>query len=153
MRWSGWADAGRLRHLGPERKRTGDGGTQLRVLVRGPANHLFMNTLDERRAGPTGKISTRSPSAAIACVDLFNWGAHCYDSSGGSAVQLTNVTEETGAGMVLDDIGGAVNGKVSAVSTGADGDELRVFVRGPGNKLWVKTWDTSWDDWSSSMRR
>lgn len=144
--WSGWATLGGFATSDPSIIRTNDGSTQLRVFVRGPANHLFMNTLDGGSWSDWQDLD-KVTGATLSCVDLFNWGAHCYDSSGGSAVQLTNVTEETGAGIVLDDIGGAVNGKVSAISTGSDGDVLRVFVRGPGNKLWVKTWDASWDDW------
>lgn len=144
--WSGWTSLGGFATSDPSVIRTNDGNTQLRVFVRGPGNSLFMNTLDSGAWSDWQDLG-KTTGTALSCVDLFNWGAHCYDSSGGSAVQLTNVTQTTGPAIVIDDIGGAVNGKVSAVSTGADGDVLRVFVRGPGNKLWVKNWDASWADW------
>ncbi|MGV3492096.1 MAG: hypothetical protein ACO1OG_12335 [Devosia sp.] len=145
--WTGWATLGGLATSDPSIVRTNNGSTQLRVFVRGPANHLFMNTMEGGGWSDWQDLG-KSVGEKISCVDLFNWGAHCYDSTGGSAVQLTNVTETVGPAIVLDDIGGAVNGKVSGISTGGDGDVLRVFVRGPGNKLWVKTWDGGWDDWN-----
>jgi hypothetical protein len=144
--WSGWTTLGGFATSDPSIVRTNDGSTQLRVFVRGPSNHLFMNTLDGGSWSDWQDLD-KVTGEKLSCVDLFNWGAHCYDSSGGSALQLTNVTETTGAAMIEDDIGGAVNGKVSAISTGSDGDVLRVFVRGPGNRLWVKTWDGAWTDW------
>ena len=144
--WTGWTSLGGFATSDPSIVRTNDGSTKLRVFVRGPADHLFMNTLDGG-AWSDWQDLDKTIGTALSCVDLFNWGAHCYDSSGGSAVQLTNVTMTSGPAIMLDNIGGAVNGKVSAISTGADGDVLQVFVRGPGNKLWAKTWDASWNDW------
>lgn len=146
--WTGWASLGGFATSDPSIVRTNDGGTQLRVFVRGPANHLFMNTL-EGGGWSDWQDLDKVTGSQLSCADLFNWGAHCYDSSGGSAVQLTNVTQTTGPAMIEDDIGGAVSGKVSALSTGPDGDVLHVFVRGPGDKLWVKTWDGSWADWEA----
>jgi len=145
--WTGWANLGGLATSDPSVVRTNDGNTQLRIFVRGPANHLFMNTLDSGAWTDWQDLGITT-GAQISCTDLFNWGAHCYDSSGGSAVQLTNVTVDTGASIVQDDLGGAVNGKVSALATGSEGDELRVFVRGPGNHLWMKMWDGGWSDWA-----
>ncbi|MEQ1769770.1 MAG: hypothetical protein ABL879_08000 [Devosia sp.] len=144
--WTGWATLGGFATSDPSIVKTNDGATKLGVFVRGPANHLFMNTL-ESGSWTDWQDLDKVVGDKLSCVDLFNWGAHCYDSSGGSAVQLTNVTMTAGPALTTDDIGGAVNGKVSGISTGSGGDELRVFVRGPGNKLWVKTWDGDWGDW------
>jgi hypothetical protein len=146
--WTGWATLGGFATSDPSIVRTKDSSTKIRAFVRGPANHLFMNTLDGGSWSDWQDLD-KVVGATLSCVDLFNWGAHCYDSSGGSAVQLTNVTQTTGAAMIEDDIGGAVAGKVSAVSTGSGGDDLSVFVRGPGNKLWVKHWDGAWNDWTA----
>lgn len=143
--WSGWASLGGFATSDPSVVRTVDGGEQLRVFVRGPANHLFLNTLDG--GWSDWQDLDIVVGDKLGCVDFLKWGAHCYDSTGGSAVQLTNVTEMTGSDIIVDDVGGAVSGKVGAVSTGANGDLLRLFVRGPGNKLWANTWDEGWSDW------
>lgn len=144
--WSGWATLGGYATSDPSIVRTEDGNVQLRVFVRGPANHLFLNTLDGGKWSDWKDLGIET-GTMLSCTDLFGWGAHCYDSTAGSALQLTNVTKDTGAAIVKDNIGGAVSGKVSALSTGGDGEVLRVFVRGPGDKLWVKTWDGGWADW------
>ena len=45
----------------------------------------------------------------------------------------------------MENLGGLVSGRVSAVSTE---NIIRLFVRGPGNTLWIKTWQgKKWDDW------
>jgi len=147
-KWTGWASLGGFATSDPSIIRTSEGGpAQLRIFVRGPANHLFMNTMAggawsdwQDREGVTG--------TALSCTDMFVSGAHCYDSTGGSAQQLTDVTHNKGSDVVVENLDGAVTGKVSAVASGADGDLLRVFVHGPGNKLWVKTWDSDWSDWA-----
>lgn len=144
--WTGWATLGGLATSDPSAVRTINGGEQLRVFVRGPANHLFMNTLDGGNWSDWQNLDV-VVGETLSCVDLFKWGAHCYDSTGGSAVQLTNVTEKTGGDIIVDDVGGAVKGTVGAVTVGANGDMLRLFVRGPGDKLWANTWDEGWSDW------
>jgi hypothetical protein len=117
------------------------------VFVRGPGNHLFLNTLDGGNWSNWQDLDI-AVGKELSCVDQFKWGAHCFDSSGGSAMYYANLTEKTGNDIPVADIGGIVSGKVSAIAEGADGDVLHAFVRGPGDKIWVNTWDADWSGWA-----
>ena len=145
--WTGWANLGGAASSNPSVVRTSEGGkSQLRIFVRGPLNHLFMNTLGggkwsdwQDREGTVGK--------ALSCAAVFNLGAHCYDTTASGVLQLTDITHQTGTDVVVENLGGAVSGRVSAVSAG---DIFRVFVLGPSQKLWVKSWSGDWSDWQQT---
>ena len=145
--WTGWSSLGGAASGNPSVVRTSEGGkSQLRIFVRGPLNHLFMNTLGgckwsdwQDREGTVGK--------ALSCAAVFNLGAHCYDTTANGVLQLTDITHQTGTDVVVENLGGAVSGKVSAVSAG---DIFRVFLLGPGQKLWVKSWSGDWSDWQQT---
>ena len=49
---------------------------------------------------------------------------------------------------IVADLGGQVNGKAAPVISGKKGDHLKVFVNGPGKRLWVKSWDGAFSDWT-----
>ena len=83
----------------------------------------------------------------LGCSDIFVVGAHCYDTSNGTGTQLTDVTGVANPAIGTADIGGAIEGKVSAFATGGKGDTLRIFVNGPGHRLWLKKWKGNWIDW------
>jgi len=145
--WTGWTSLGGYATSDPSAVRTIEGGKALlRVFVRGPADHLFLNTLAGGKwsdwqdlEGTTGTL--------LSCTDIFVSGAHCYDTSNGKALQLTDITNKTGNDVEVEDLGGIISGKASAVATNG-GNALHVFVNGPGKRLWVKTWDVGWSDWT-----
>ena len=145
--WSNWESLGGFATSAPSAVRTKeDGETLLRIFVRGPADHLFMNTFDG-----DGWTSWEDLDVAIGgdpgCTDILVFGAHCYDTSAGKAEQYSDLTRESGAGIFVDDLGGIITDKASAVTTGNSGKTLRVFVNGPGSRLWFKKWNNTWQDW------
>lgn len=143
-KWTGWATLGGFATSDPSVIRTTEGGkTQLRIFVRGPQNHLFMNSLVNGKwtdwQDREGVVST-----ALACMQVFALGAHCYDTEANGVLQLTDITHKTGKAVPVENLGGLVSGRVSAVSTE---NIIRLFVRGPGNTLWIKAWQGKWSDW------
>jgi hypothetical protein len=146
--WSDWENLGGYATGNPgiARGYDGDGGTVLNVFVSGPANELFVNSFAD------GEWSDWQPLGVnvggdVACTDILGIGDHCYDSTGGSAVQLTDVTLAANDTVTTEDLGGAVEHKVSAVATGKKGDTLRIFVNGPGQRIWMKKWHQAWSEW------
>jgi hypothetical protein len=146
--WTGWSNLGGYATSDPSAIRTLEGGVAtLRVFVRGPANHLFMNSL-EGGAWTDWQDLDGTVGDQLACTDMFLSGAHCYDSSKGSALQLSDITNTTGNDVKVEDLGGIISGKVAPVATGSKGNKLFVFVNGPGKRLWVKSWTGAWSDWT-----
>ncbi|MEQ1901029.1 MAG: hypothetical protein ABL866_09880 [Devosia sp.] len=146
-KWTGWANLGGAASSDPSVIRTSEGGkTQLRIFVRGPLNHLFINTLEDGNWSDWQDVGGVI-GPALACVKVFKLGAHCYDTTATGVRQLADVTHKTGVDIAIEDLGGAVTGKASAVNTT---NAVRVFVMGPGHKLWVKTWEGGWSDWSQT---
>ncbi|MEO8758171.1 MAG: hypothetical protein ABI398_10530 [Devosia sp.] len=146
-KWTGWANIGGAATNDPSIVKTSEGGkTQLRIFVRGPLNHLFMNSL-VNGSWSDWKDLKGVVGTSVSCARVFKLGAHCYDSSANSVLQLDDVTHKTGTDVVTEKLGGLVTGRVSAV--GNDW-ALRVFVNGPGQKLWINTWDKGWSDWQQT---
>lgn len=145
--WSGWTSLGGYATNDPSIIRTTEGGkTQLRIFVRGPQNHLFMNTLAGKWSDWQDLDGT--VGSAVGCVQVFSLGAHCYDTTASGVKQLTDITHKTGNAVVVDNLGGLVTGRVSAVSTG---DAVHLFVLGPQKRLWIKSWSGgSWSDWQQT---
>src|SRR5260370_1303924 len=83
------------------------------VFVRGPQNHVFMNSLIGSK-WTDWKDLQGVVDGEISCARVFKLGAHCYDSSGKGVLQLMDVTHKTGKDVVTQNLGGAVSGKVSA---------------------------------------
>lgn len=146
--WSDWENIGGYAVADPGLAKgfDGSGGHYLNVYVAGPGNQLFVNSRAE------GEWTDWEPLGVVvggdvACTDILNIGDHCYDSSGGSAVQLTDVTLAANDAVNKEDLGGSVAHKVSAVATGAKGNTLRIFVNGPGQRIWMKKWQGGWSAW------
>jgi hypothetical protein len=145
--WSDWESLGGFATSDASAVRTVvDGDRELNIFVRGPADHLFLNTFDGDDWTDWQDLDL-TVGSAIGCTDILVLGAHCYDTSGGSARQYSDLTRESGASVFIDELGGAIEGKVSAVATGNAGNTLRVFVKGPGSRLWFKKWNGSWQEW------
>lgn len=146
VKWTGWLDLGGKANSDPSLVATKEGNkTQLRIFSRGASNHLFMNTLTDLWSDwkdLDGTIGSRFSCAAVA-----NLGAHCYDSSKGNVLQVTDITHQTGSSVVVEDLGGSVSGKVSAVWAG---NAMHVFARGPGDSLWTNEWSGSWSGWTQT---
>lgn len=145
--WSNWVNIGGFATSDPSAVRTIEGDDELlRVFVRGPADHLFMNTDDGGWSGWEDLDVTFGGNPG--CTDILVFGAHCYDTSGGSAQQYSDLTRETGASIFVDELGGIIEKKASGVATGNAGNTLRVFVHGPGHRLWFKKWaGGAWQEW------
>jgi hypothetical protein len=146
--WSDWQSLGGFATGAPGIAKAfdGDGNPYLAVYVSGPDNQLFSNSRID------GEWTEWEPlgitvGGDVACTDILKVGDHCYDTSSGSAVQLTDVTMEANDSISTDDLGGAVTHKVSAVATGAKGNTLRIFVNGPGQRIWMKKWSGTWSEW------
>lgn len=145
--WSEWESLGGFATSDPSAVRTAnDDGTALNIFVRGPNDLLFWNEFKDGGWSDWQNLET-NVGTELACSDIFVSGAHCYDTSGGSAVQLTDVTHWVNPAITTEDLGGAIEGKVSGVATGGKGDTLRLFVNGPGHRLWFKKWKGSWAEW------
>ena len=145
--WSKWENLGGFATGAPGIVRTSaDGATKLNVFVSGPENLLFINTYDG--AWSDWQSLEVKVGGAVACSDILVVGAHCYDTSSGSADQYSDLTRQSGSDIFVDHLGGAIEGKVSAVASGMSGDTLRVFVNGPGHRLWFKKWDGTWHEWA-----
>lgn len=146
--WTDWQNIGGFAVADPGVARgfDGSGGTYLNVFVAGPGNELFVNSRDGGEWTDWEPLGV-TVGGDVACTDILNIGDHCYDSSGGSAVQLTDVTLAANDAVTKQDLGGAVEHKVSAVATGAKGNMLRIFVNGPGQRIWMKTWQGNWSEW------
>lgn len=145
--WSNWESIGGFATSNPSAVRTiEDGDELLRIFVRGPADHLFMNTYDGGDWSDWEDLDV-TIGGDPGCTDILVFGAHCYDTSGGNALQYSDLTRETGASIFVDDLGGIITGRASAVATSNSGKTLRVFVNGPGKRLWFKKWNNAWQDW------
>jgi hypothetical protein len=144
--WSTWENIGGFATTDPSAVRTiEDGDEILRVFVRGPADKLFVNSFDGGWTDWQDLDVTFGGNPG--CTDILVFGAHCYDTSGGSADQYSDLTRETGASIFVDHLGGAIEKKASGVATGNAGNTLRIFVHGPGHRLWFKKWNGGWQDW------
>lgn len=145
--WSNWQNIGGFATSSPSAVRTiQDGDEILRIFVRGPGNLLFMNSFDGDWTD--WKNLDVAFGGDPGCTDILVFGAHCYDTSNGSARQFSDLTRQTGAGIFVDDLGGLITQKASGVATGNAGNTLRVFVNGPGQRLWYKKWQNGWQDWA-----
>jgi hypothetical protein len=146
--WTDWESLGGAASSNPSAVRTIENGdSNLRVFVRGPGNLLFMNTQDEGGDWSDWESLGVTFGGDPACSDILVFGAHCYDTSSGAADQFSDLTNKTGADVFVDHLGGAITHNASAVATGSAGDTLRVFVNGPGKRLWMKKWHGAWADW------
>lgn len=147
--WTGWQNIGGFATADPGVAKGFDGGsgTHLNVFVSGPGNELFVNSREDGDWTGWEPLGV-TVGGNVACTDILGIGDHCYDSSGGSAVQLTDVTLVANDTVTKENLGGAVTHKVSAVATGAKGNTLRVFVNGPGQRIWMKKWQGQWQDWT-----
>jgi len=147
--WSKWENLGGAGAAAPGIARTvsEDGDVMLDVFVEGPGGRLFLNAFDGDEWSDWQNLSVKV-GGAVACTDILVVGAHCYDTSGGSAVQLSDLTRNTGSDVLIADLGGQVNGKAAPVVSGKKGNHLHVFVNGPGKRLWVKSWDGQFSDWT-----
>ena len=144
--WTKWENLGGFATGAPGVARTSaDGATALNVFVSGPENTLFINTYDG--SWSDWKSLGVKVGGTVACTDILVLGAHCYDAGANGAEQFSDLTRTSGDEIFVDHLGGAIAGKVSAVATGMNGDTLRVFVNGPGKRLWFKKWDGGWQDW------
>lgn len=146
--WTDWQSLGGYATGAPGIARAfdGEGNPYLAVYVSGPGNQLFANSRIEGEWTDWEPLGV-TVGGDVACTDILRVGDHCYDATGGSAVQLTDVTMEANDSIAKDDLGGAVAHKVSAVATGAKGNTLRIFVNGPGQRLWMKKWSGAWAEW------
>lgn len=145
--WSDWESLGGFATSDPSAVRTSvDGGTVLNIFVRGPNDLLFWNAFKDGGWSDWQDLGV-TVGNQLACSDIFVAGAHCYDTSNGTGTQLTDVTGIANPSITTADIGGAIEGKVSAFATGGKGDTLRIFVNGPGHRLWIKKWKGNWIDW------
>lgn len=147
--WTKWENLGGAGAAAPGIARTvdEDGNLMLDVFVEGPGNLLFLNAFDGDEWSDWQNLEV-TVGGAVACTDILVVGAHCYDTSGGTAVQYSDLTRNTGSDILLADLGGQVNGKAAPVVSGKKGNNLHVFVNGPGKRLWVKTWDGEFSDWT-----
>lgn len=146
--WTDWENLGGFATGAPGLARTSeDGKTTLNAFVSGPDNLLFIDTFDGKGWSDWQSLDVKV-GGVVACSDILVVGAHCYDTSSGSAEQLSDLTRTSGSDIFVDHLGGAIEGKVSAVASGMNGDTLRVFVNGPGHRLWFKKWDGQWNEWS-----
>ena len=146
--WTEWENIGGFATGNPGIARTidEDGNLLLNVFVSGPNNQLFLNARADGEWTDWQNLEI-TVSGTVACTDILVLGAHCYDTGDGSAVQYSDLTRNSGSAVFVDKLGGAITGKVSAVATGKAGDTLRIFVNGPGHRLWMKKWHGSWNDW------
>lgn len=146
--WSAWQNLGGAAAGAPGIARTvnEDGDLALNVFVAGPGKLLFINTLVDGDWSDWQSLGV-TVGGTVACTDLLTEGAHCYDTSAGSAVQYSDLTRTTGDDILIADLGGAITGKAAPVSFGDDDDALLLFVNGPGHRLWVKSWDGTFGDW------
>jgi len=145
--WSPWENIGGFATGEPGVARTSAGGaTKLNVFVSGPDNLLFINSYDGKWSD--WKSLEVKVGGSVGCTDILVLGAHCYDTNSGSADQYSDLTRTSGSDIFVDHLGGAIEGKVSAVASGMNGDTLRVFVKGPGKRLWFKKWDGIWHEWA-----
>lgn len=146
VKWTGWLDLGGKANSDPSLVATKENNkTQLRIFMRGEANHLFMNTLTDLWSDwedLDGTIGARYSCAAVA-----NLGAHCYDSSKGNVLQVMDLTHQTGGDVVVEDLGGNISGKVSAVWVG---NAMHVFARGSNDALWLNDWTGAWSGWKET---
>lgn len=147
VKWTGWLDLGGVAKSDPSIVATKENNkTQVRIFMRGDGNHLFMNTLSGGQWSDwedlDGTIGGRFSCAAVA-----NLGAHCYDSSKGNVQQVMDITHQTGSDVVVEDLGGDISGKVSAVWAG---NEMHLFARGSNDALWLNDWSGSWSGWSET---
>lgn len=144
-KWTDWANLNGLATNDPSIVRTTEGGkTQLRIFVRGPQNHLFLNSLINGKWSDWQDLQG-TVGSDVGCMQVFALGAHCYDTTSKGVLQLTDITHKTGKDVKIDNVGGLVTGRVSAVATH---NILRLFVLGPGNTLWMKYWQNNkWSDW------
>lgn len=147
--WSQWENLGGYGTGAPGIARTvnEDGDVMLDVFVSGPNNLLFLNAFDGDEWSDWQNLDV-SVGGAVACTDILVVGAHCYDTSGGSAVQFSDLTRTSGDDVLIADLGGQVNGKAAPVVSGKKGNNLHVFVNGPGKRLWVKSWNGQFSDWT-----
>ena len=146
-KWSKWESLGGFATSDPSAVRTVVfGKEQLNIFVRGPQDLLFVNTFANGGWSDWQNIGVTTGNQ-LGCGNIFVIGAHCYDTTKGSALQYTDVTRQTGANVVVDDLGGAIAGKPSVVTMGSKGDTLRVFVHGPSDRLWLKKWHNGWTEW------
>lgn len=147
VKWTGWLDLGGKANADPSLVVTKENNDmQLRIFMRGAANHLFMNTFDAAQWSDWQDLDG-TIGARFSCAAVANLGAHCYDSSNGNVQQVMDITHQTGNSVVVEDLGGAVDGKVSAVWAG---NAMHLFVRGPNDSLWLKDWNGSWSDWKQT---
>lgn len=146
--WTKWENIGGAGAAAPGIARTvdEDGNLMLDVFVEGPGNLLFLNAFDGNEWSDWQNLEV-TVGGAVACTDILVVGAHCYDTSGGTAVQYSDLTRNTGSDILIADLGGQVNGKAAPVVSGKKGNNLNVFVNGPGKRLWVKSWDGEFSDW------
>ncbi len=146
VKWTGWLDLGGKANTDPSIVATKEGNkTQLRIFIRGASNHLFMNTLTDLWSDwqdLDGTIGSR-----YSCAAVSNLGAHCYDSTKGNVLQVMDLTHQTGNNVVVEDLGGAASGKVSAIWAG---NAMNVFARGPNDALWLNRWSGSWSGWKQT---
>ncbi|WP_417309750.1 hypothetical protein [Devosia sp.] len=153
--WSDWSNIGGYATGAPGITSTLEAGERmLSVFVSGPANSLFRKSLE---AGSwTDWIDLDlTVTGDVACSDLMGSAAFCYDTGSGSAVQMGDLTHVSGSDVIVANLGGAIKGKASAAPAGGLSQMLHIFVRGPGNTLWVKTWDgaafSNWRDLGAGL--
>lgn len=147
VKWTGWLDLGGAAKNDPSLVATKeDGGTQVRIFMRGAKNHLYMNTLEggdwsdwEDLDGTIG--------GQFSCAAVADLGAHCYDSSKGNVFQVMDITHQTGSDVVVEDLGGDINGKVSAVWAG---NSMTLFGRGSNDALMINKWTGAWSGWTQT---
>ena len=116
--------------------------TAHRLAAHRSASAQFLVRREKGVSRPTLKVVAAAALIMPRPAPIFVHGTE------GSAVQFSDLTRTTGSDVLVADLGGQVNGKAAPVISGKKGDHLKVFVNGPGKRLWVKTWDGGWSDWT-----
>ncbi len=147
--WSDWESLGGYATSDPSAVRTSvDGGTVLNIFVRGPNDLLFWNEFKDGGWSDWQDldITVGNQLALQRHLRLPAPIATTLPTAPARPVHRRHLASPPA--ITTDDIGGAIERQgVGHLATGGKGDMLRIFVNGPGQRLWIKKWKGSWIDW------
>ena len=150
MLWNGWASLGGILGSGPTISSIvfTDGHVELQAFVRGPGDSLWTKRNNGTSWGNWVEVPNSTFEGDPDCVYKGSGEVDCVVRGLDDTLRHNQGCCLNSGGATWENLGGFLLTGPTISSWGQD--NLNVVVRGPGDSLWLRTWNgNNWTDWNN----